>query len=205
MRRRDQRLLSLARWLCGIFPSGEGCAAAGSEGWRRTSSRARRGRFRRTAMSAATVGTYAVAQLRSASGGEHGGTLLKGCAATRASCPAMPNYIMRLSSPARIVSAEDEEIEIAEPNDPLYGEQWGLERINMPRSGRRRRRTESEEVVVAVIDTGIIYDHEDLADNMYEFDADTLSRMDVQESARGVCGQPRCMVPQQRGIRRGRG
>ena len=89
---------------------------------------------------------------------------------------AMPNYIMRLASPARIVSAEDEEIEIAEPNDPLYGEQWGLERINMPAVWAQTAEAESEEVVVAVIDTGIIYDHEDLADNMYEFSADTLSR-----------------------------
>ena len=122
--------------------------------------------------------TYAVAQLRSASG-ESTEEFIERLRGDPRVVSAMPNYIMRLSSPARIVSAEDEEIEIAEPNDPLYGEQWGLERINMPAVWAQTAEAESEEVVVAVIDTGIIYDHEDLADNMYEFDADTLSRMDV--------------------------
>ena len=122
--------------------------------------------------------TYAVAQLRSASGESTEEFIERLCGDPRV-VSAMPNYIMRLSSPARIVSAEDEEIEIAEPNDPLYGEQWGLERINMPAVWAQTAEAESEEVVVAVIDTGIIYDHEDLADNMYEFDADTLSRMGV--------------------------
>ena len=122
--------------------------------------------------------TYAVAQLRSASG-ESTEEFIERLRGDPRVVSAMPNYIMRLSSPARIVSAEDEEIEIAVPNDPLYGEQWGLERINMPAIWAQTAEAESKEVVVAVIDTGIIYDHEDLADNMYEFDADTLSRMDV--------------------------
>lgn len=122
--------------------------------------------------------TYAVAQLRSASG-ESTEEFIERLRGDPRVVSAMPNYIMRLSSPARIVSAEDEEIEIAKPNDPLYGEQWGLERINMPAVWAQTAEAESEEVVVAVIDTGIIYDHEDLADNMYEFDADTLSRMGV--------------------------
>ena len=122
--------------------------------------------------------TYAVAQLRSASG-ESTEEFIERLRGDPRVVSAMPNYIMRLSSPARIVSAEEEEIEIAEPNDPLYGEQWGLERINMPAVWAQTAEAESEEVVVAVIDTGIIYDHEDLADNMYEFDADTLSSMGV--------------------------
>ena len=122
--------------------------------------------------------TYAVAQLRSASG-ESTEEFIERLRGDPRVVSAMPNYIMRLSSPARIVSAEDEEIEVAEPNDPLYGEQWGLERINMPAVWAQAAEAESEEVVVAVFDTGIIYDHEDLSDNMYEFDADTLLRMDV--------------------------
>ena len=122
--------------------------------------------------------TYAVAQLRSASG-ESTEEFIERLRGDPRVVSAMPNYIMRLSSPARIVSAEDEEIEVAEPNDPLYGEQWGLERINMPAVWAQAAEAESEEVVVAVFDTGIIYDHEDLSDNMYEFDADTLSRMGV--------------------------
>ena len=84
-------------------------------------------------------GTYAVAQLRSASG-ESTEEFIERLRGDPRVVSAMPNYIMRLSSPARIVSAEDEEIEIAKPNDRLYGEQWGLERINMPAVWRRRRR-----------------------------------------------------------------
>ena len=103
--------------------------------------------------------TYAVAQLRSASG-ESTEEFIERLRGDPRVVSAMPNYIMRLSSPARIVSAEDEEIEIAKPNDQLYGEQWGLERINMPAVWAQTAEAESEEVVVAVIDTGIIYDHE---------------------------------------------
>ena len=48
----------------------------------------------------------------------------------------------------------------------------------MPQVWKKVRDAESsEEVVVAVIDTGIIYDHEDLKDNMFTFDAGTLNNI----------------------------
>ena len=122
--------------------------------------------------------TYAVAQLRSASG-ESTEEFIERLRGDPRVVSAMPNYIMTLGSSVKAVDNDEEEIEVAEPDDPLYGEQWGLERINMPAVWAQTAEAESEEVVVAVIDTGIIYDHEDLADNMYEFSADTLSSMGV--------------------------
>ena len=63
------------------------------------------------------------------------------------------------------------------PNDPLLGEQWGL--INTgQRSGKSKadigalhawlkKTTGSEEVVVAVLDTGVDYTHSDLMNNIW--------------------------------------
>lgn len=51
------------------------------------------------------------------------------------------------------------------PNDPKWSSQWGPQKINAPAAWNTT--TGDEEVVVAVIDTGIIYDHPDLAGNMW--------------------------------------
>lgn len=67
---------------------------------------------------------------------------------------AMPNYIMQTQS--------------VTPDDEHWAEQWGPEAIRAPELWERG--TGSEEVVVAVIDSGVIYDHPDLAGNMYTFD-----------------------------------
>lgn len=121
-------------------------------------------------------GVYAVAHLRSASG-ESTEAFIARLRKDPRVVSAMPNYIMRLSSPARAESAEAGAAEAAVPDDPLYGEQWGLERISLPEVWAHANVAESAEAVVAVIDTGILYDHEDLADNMYVFDSATLERM----------------------------
>ncbi len=61
-----------------------------------------------------------------------------------------PNYVLRA---------------YATPNDPRYGELWGMERINAPEAWDVT--TGSTNVVVAVIDTGIRFTHEDLAGNIW--------------------------------------
>lgn len=67
------------------------------------------------------------------------------------------------------------------PNDARYDEQWGLENTGQPVNGHPAGTSGvdidaptawthghgSEEVVVAVIDSGVEYDHEDLAANMW--------------------------------------
>ena len=103
---------------------------------------------------------YAAAHVKSASGEttEQLITRLRGNSNVVA---VMPNYIMTFAS------TESTEYR---PNDELYDEQWSLEKINMPELWTRTNEAASEEVVVAVIDSGILYDHEDLKDNMYAFD-----------------------------------
>ncbi|MCU0236804.1 MAG: S8 family serine peptidase [Acidobacteria bacterium] len=51
------------------------------------------------------------------------------------------------------------------PNDPKYPKQWGMTRIHAPEAWERG--VGSSGVVVAVIDTGVAYNHEDLAANMW--------------------------------------
>lgn len=50
------------------------------------------------------------------------------------------------------------------PNDPRYGEQWGLEMINMPRAWVFQKGKAG--VVVAVVDTGVDMNHPDLKDRL---------------------------------------
>ncbi len=51
------------------------------------------------------------------------------------------------------------------PNDPLYGELYGMERIMAPQAWDDH--TGDQEFVIAVIDTGIDYNHPDIAANMW--------------------------------------
>ncbi len=54
------------------------------------------------------------------------------------------------------------------PNDPGYSSLWGMSMIDAP--GAWNVSTGSEEIVVAVIDTGIESNHEDLSDNIWTSD-----------------------------------
>lgn len=65
-----------------------------------------------------------------------------------------PNYIVRAS---------------ATPNDPAFSELWGMERIGALAAWDTVTGTaaNADDIVVAVIDTGIRYTHEDLSSNMW--------------------------------------
>ena len=52
------------------------------------------------------------------------------------------------------------------PNDPMYGDQYGLKKIKAPEAWASKG-TGSRDVVVAVLDTGVRYTHEDLNANMW--------------------------------------
>lgn len=52
------------------------------------------------------------------------------------------------------------------PNDPYYGLQWGLERINALAGWEKTMG--SAEIVIAVLDTGIDHNHPDLADKVID-------------------------------------
>eukprot|EP00928_Gymnodinium_smaydae_P091750 TRINITY_DN7548_c0_g1_i1.p1 TRINITY_DN7548_c0_g1~~TRINITY_DN7548_c0_g1_i1.p1 ORF type:complete len:1237 (+),score=289.09 TRINITY_DN7548_c0_g1_i1:154-3711(+) len=53
------------------------------------------------------------------------------------------------------------------PNDPLYSKLWGLERIEAPEAWSSFVGTGASGVVVAIIDSGIDYTHEDLHHRMW--------------------------------------
>ena len=56
------------------------------------------------------------------------------------------------------------------PNDTRYSELWGMPNINAPAVWDTRTsatRPDGEKIVIGVIDTGVNYDHPDLADNMW--------------------------------------
>jgi subtilisin family serine protease len=66
---------------------------------------------------------------------------------------AEPNYLYELSQ--------------VPPNDPLYPQLWGLAQIDAPQAWSRGSTQGRPEVVVAVIDSGVAYDHPDLAGNVW--------------------------------------
>lgn len=120
---------------------------------------------------------YSVAHVRSANG-ESTERLVARLRENPNVVSAMPNYMTAFDS------AQSSEYR---PNDEYYDRMWGLERINMPRLWARTLGAASEEVVVAVIDSGIIYDHEDLKDNVYTFDDENVLG-EIAESIDGAGG-----------------
>lgn len=77
---------------------------------------------------------------------------------------AEPNYILHTTAKAEIT---------ATPNDPSFGSLWGLSKINAP--GAWNITTGSSSMVVAVLDTGIDYNHLDLSANMWRNETDCNS------------------------------
>jgi len=79
---------------------------------------------------------------------------------------AQPNYKRRIlnepKTPVSYLSAFGNSQIL--PNDPHFGEQWGFRNIGMPQVWEHS--TGSESICVAVIDTGIDYNHQDLNANM---------------------------------------
>lgn len=62
------------------------------------------------------------------------------------------------------------------PDDTLFSQQWGLIKINAPSAWDKI--TDSSSVVVAVIDTGVYYTHEDIAGNMWVNSGETANGID---------------------------
>lgn len=75
--------------------------------------------------------------------------------------------IEQLSTDPDVLYAEPNYIyhTLIEPNDPEYGKQWALPKINAPYAWDKT--TGSGDIVIAVIDSGIDYNHPDLSDNVW--------------------------------------
>jgi thermitase len=85
---------------------------------------------------------------------------------------SVPSAIAELKANPAVAYAEPNWIYHAEatPNDPQYGQLWGLAKINAPSAWNTT--TGSSGVTVGVVDTGIATDHLDLAANVvagYDF------------------------------------
>jgi subtilisin family serine protease len=92
---------------------------------------------------------------------------------------AEPNFKIKLDDPSQTEIPRDlvyRESEIDHPNDPHFGEQWALHNLGQD-GGKQRADIDaleawqttqgSEDVVVAVLDTGVDYTHVDLRENMW--------------------------------------
>ncbi|MFR5881301.1 MAG: S8 family serine peptidase [Cloacibacillus evryensis] len=78
---------------------------------------------------------------------------------------AMPNYLMRRQA-------------LKTPNDPLWARQWGPRAAKAPEVWRHG--TGTAETVVAVIDSGVIYDHPDLKDDMFVISKELADKMNTE-------------------------
>ncbi len=89
------------------------------------------------------------------------------------------NNLIKLSDPTQDASTKDtflRPLAADAPNDPLFGDQWALNNTGQD-GGKKRADLDalnawantkgSEEVVVAVLDTGVDYKHADLLSNMW--------------------------------------
>lgn len=78
---------------------------------------------------------------------------------------AEPNYIWTIPPTTVADVASQPAPQDAIPNDPRYGDLYGMRNIEAPKAWDIQ--TGSRDILVAIIDTGIDYNHEDLADNMW--------------------------------------
>ncbi|MCS6999042.1 MAG: S8 family serine peptidase, partial [Aquificaceae bacterium] len=69
------------------------------------------------------------------------------------------------------------------PNDPRFGELWGMHKILAPQAWNSN--TGSNTVIVAVLDTGIDYNHEDLNANMWRNPGETSCNDSVDNDNNG--------------------
>ena len=69
------------------------------------------------------------------------------------------------------------------PNDPYFADQWGLAKIHSPQAWEIAQG--SQEVIVAVIDTGVDYSHPDLSQNIWTKDAEVKGVEGVDDDKDG--------------------
>lgn len=109
--------------------------------------------------------------------------------------------VFEKSESVKKILAEDELVEYVEPNliyrisrtpnDPMYGQLWGMKNKNKPgidigAEAAWDIETGDKNLVVAVIDTGINYNHPDLKDNLWTNTAELNGKPGVDDDGNGV-------------------
>lgn len=104
-------------------------------------------------------------QSRSANGGDSGDILL--IYLRDKSKAAVIDAIEKLSATPNVLYAEPDYVEdlFVVPNDPLYHQLWGTQKVQAPMAWNYS--TGSTHVAVGVIDTGIDHEHPDIRRNMW--------------------------------------
>lgn len=106
------------------------------------------------------------------------------------SADAFAEDLKRLNSAAGVILAEPnyrvstgEVVTSSYVNDPDYSSQWGLQKVNIETAWDKT--TGSGDIVVAVIDTGIDYEHEDLSANIWH-NTDEIAGNGVDDDHNGL-------------------
>src|SRR5262249_28849747 len=79
---------------------------------------------------------------------------------------AQPNWVSHIDTAVPATPAARPGSVDKTPNDPMYGQQWDWPKIGAPAAWDKT--TGSHSVIVADIDTGMEYTHEDLAANAWQ-------------------------------------
>lgn len=80
------------------------------------------------------------------------------------------NRVRSLSNVKSAMMDEPMTLRAIEPNDPKFGDEWGMQMIQAPEAwtlGLGGKTTHQDEVVVAVVDGGVDFTHEDLVTNKW--------------------------------------
>jgi thermitase len=107
---------------------------------------------------------------------------------------AAPDYIMSVQPVEQTAMAEPPAIAGTEPNDPMFNQLWGMKNCGATQVWTGFR--ETPKIIVAVIDSGVDYNHPDLKANMwskngkhgYDFYDDDSDPMDEQNHGTHVAG-----------------
>lgn len=93
-----------------------------------------------------------------------------------------PNFVKEKDNPDFPASASG-----GSGNDPEFSKQWGMEQNNVKGAWNLANTKGSSKMIVAVIDTGVDYTHEDLWDNMWKNPGETgLDANGKDKSTNGI-------------------
>ncbi len=89
---------------------------------------------------------------------------------------AQPNWINHISGMRHAAPAKT-------PNDPMYGQQWDWPKVDAPDAWSKT--TGAHNIVVTDIDTGLDYNHQDLAANVWQNTAECDGQPGVDDDGNG--------------------